>query len=39
MSHVKKPLALAAILNTIIFIAEGIGGIKGRQLFCKLALC
>ena len=31
MSHVKKPLALAALLNTTIFIAEGIGGIKGHS--------
>ncbi len=31
MSHVKKPLALAAALNTTIFIAEGLGGIKGHS--------
>jgi cation diffusion facilitator family transporter len=31
MSHVKKPLGLAAALNTTIFIAEGFGGIKGHS--------
>src|ERR1700682_2438558 len=31
MSHVKKPLALAAALNTTIFIAEAFGGIKGHS--------
>lgn len=31
MSHVKKPLAIAAGLNTVIFIAELIGGIKGNS--------
>jgi cobalt-zinc-cadmium efflux system protein len=31
MSHVKKPLALAAALNTTIFVAEGWGGIKGHS--------
>jgi cation diffusion facilitator family transporter len=31
MSHVKKPLALAAALNTTIFIVEGFGGIKGHS--------
>jgi cation diffusion facilitator family transporter len=31
MSHVKKPLAVAAALNTTIFIVEGWGGIKGHS--------
>ena len=31
MSHVKKPLGLAAALNTTIFIAEGFGGIEGHS--------
>src|SRR5664280_658536 len=31
MSHVRKPLAFAAGLNTIIFIGELIGGIKGNS--------
>jgi cobalt-zinc-cadmium efflux system protein len=31
MSHVKKPLALAAALNTTIFIVEGFGGIEGHS--------
>jgi len=31
MSHVKKPLGYAAALNTTIFIAEGLGGIKGHS--------
>ncbi len=31
MSHVKKPLAIAAGLNTVIFIGELIGGIKGNS--------
>ncbi len=31
MSHVKRPLAIAAALNTTIFIAEGYGGIKGHS--------
>ena len=31
MSHVKKPLGLAAALNTIIFIAEGFGGIEAHS--------
>jgi cation diffusion facilitator family transporter len=31
MSHVRKPLALAAALNTTIFVVEGVGGIKGHS--------
>lgn len=31
MSHVKKPLAFAAALNTTIFIAEGLGGFKSHS--------
>lgn len=31
MSHVKKPLALAAILNTAIFATEVFGGIKANS--------
>jgi len=31
MSHVKKPLGLAAALNTTIFIAEGFGGIESHS--------
>lgn len=31
MSHVKKPLAIAAALNTTIFIGEGLGGLKGHS--------
>ena len=32
MSHVRKPLAAAALLNTAIFIGEGIAGIKSHSL-------
>jgi cobalt-zinc-cadmium efflux system protein len=31
MSHVKKPLAIAAGINTVIFIGEIFGGIKGHS--------
>jgi len=31
MSHVKKPLGLAAALNTTIFIVEGFGGMEGHS--------
>lgn len=31
MSHVKKPLAVAAGLNTAIFVGEFVGGIKGHS--------
>ena len=31
MAHVRKPLAIAAGLNTVIFIGELIGGIKGNS--------
>ena len=31
MSHVKKPLGYAAALNTTIFVAEGLGGIKAHS--------
>jgi cobalt-zinc-cadmium efflux system protein len=32
MSHVRKPLAAAATLNTVIFIGEAIVGLKGQSL-------
>jgi cation diffusion facilitator family transporter len=32
MSHVRKPLAAAAALNTLIFIGEGLAGIKAQSL-------
>ena len=32
MSHVRKPLAAAALLNTAIFLGEGIAGIKAQSL-------
>ena len=31
MSHVRKPLAIAVGLNTVIFIGELVGGIKGNS--------
>jgi Co/Zn/Cd efflux system component len=31
MSNVRKPLAIAAGLDTVIFIGELIGGIKGNS--------
>ena len=32
MSHVRKPLATAAALNTLIFVGEGLAGIKAQSL-------
>lgn len=32
MSHVRKPLALAATLNTAVFVLEGIAGLKAQSL-------
>jgi cobalt-zinc-cadmium efflux system protein len=32
MSHVRKPLALAATLNTAVFAVEGVAGLKAQSL-------
>ncbi len=32
MSHVRKPLALAATLNTVVFVVEGVAGLKAQSL-------
>jgi len=31
MSHVRKPLAIAAALNTTIFVVGVVGGVKGHS--------